>query len=284
MLLTYKDQPIPILDNGYVRLIGIYGNDAHIDYSARMSFDGARKVTDIKSLIRYLVRHRHTSPLEMCEVQFELKIPLFVNQQLIRHRTANINQMSYRYTEAIEEFHLPALDDLKPQSTDNKQGRGGYLFDEEKVAKQAIMQRAYEYCLKAYRELLGDSGQELARETAREVLPAATYTKLTWKCDLHNFFHFLKLRLDPHAQYEIRVLAEAMYFLAKPHFPIAFGAFEDYILNSKHLSALDQNLLGFMMVNKTMPTWEHAERIGMAKREYSEFVVWAESLSTKSTL
>lgn len=283
-MITYQDQPVSILDHGYVKLIGVYGTDQHIDYSARMSYDGQRKVSDLRGLIRYLVRHRHTSPLEMCEVQFELKIPLFVNQQLIRHRTANINQMSYRYTEAIEEFHLPELDDLKPQSTDNKQGRGGFLLDDEKRTKRDIMQRTYDHCLRTYRELLGDSGQELARETAREVLPVATYTKLTWKCDLHNFFHFLKLRLDPHAQYEIRVLAETMYFLAKPHFPIAFSAFEDYILNAKYLSALDQSLLGFLLVNKTMPTWEQAESIGMSKREYSEFVVWAETLSAKSTL
>lgn len=281
-MIDYHDRPIEILDHGYVKLIGIYGTDEHIDYSARMSYEGARKVSDVRTLLRYLIRHWHWSPVEMAEVQFEIKAPLFVVQQLLRHRTANVNQMSLRYTEAFEEFHLPDLDDLRPQSLTNKQGRDGALPSDEADAKQRVMQRAYDYALRCYRELLGDSGKELARETAREVLPVATYTLLTWKCDLRNFFHFLRLRLDPHAQAEIREMAAAMRFLAEPHFPLAFEAFDDYILHAHSLSRMDQALLAQRLRTGVLPSLTDAQSLGMTTREYNDFVEWTRSLDASA--
>lgn len=279
-MITYTDAPVSILDQGYVKLIGVYGNDAHIDYSARMSYEGARKVTDVRTLLRYLIRHWHWSPVEMAEVQFEIKAPLFVVQQLLRHRTANINQMSFRYSEAFEEFHLPELDDLKPQSIANKQGRDGVLTFDEADRKRQLMRRAYVFSNRIYRRLLGESGKELARETAREVLPVATYTKLTWKCDLRNFFNFLRLRLDKHAQKEIRVMAEAMRFLAEPHFKIAFEAFDDYILHAHTLSRLDQLMLTETLRLGYVPSVEYGTSIvGMTTREYHEFVEWFTGLT-----
>jgi len=224
---------------GFVKLLDVMGDDEEVENSARISYgEGTRKVNQTRNLIRYLMRHKHTSPFEMCEVKFHLKLPIFIMRQLVRHRTANLNEYSGRYSVMSNEFYLPEGDYLAKQSTTNNQGRG------EPLESQGLLQfefnRIYDGASMAYQVLLE---HELSREVARALLPVANYTECIWKIDLHNFFHFVKLRSDSHAQREIRDYADAMYELVKPNFPICCEAFEDYIQGATTFSKQEMGVI-----------------------------------------
>ena len=224
---------------GFVKLLDVMGDDEEVENSARISYGkGTRKVNQTRNLIRYLMRHKHTSPFEMCEVKFHLKLPIFIMRQLVRHRTANLNEYSGRYSVMSNEFYLPEGDYLAKQSTTNNQGRG------EPLESQGLLQfefnRIYDGASMAYQVLLE---HELSREVARALLPVANYTECIWKIDLHNFFHFVKLRSDSHAQREIRDYADAMYELVKPNFPICCEAFEDYIQGATTFSKQEMGVI-----------------------------------------
>ena len=224
---------------GFVKLLDVMGDDEEVENSARISYgEGTRKVNQTRNLIRYLMRHKHTSPFEMCEVKFHLKLPIFIMRQLVRHRTANLNEYSGRYSVMSNEFYLPEGDYLAKQSTTNNQGRG------EPLESQGLLQfefnRIYDGASMAYQVLLE---HDLSREVARALLPVANYTECIWKIDLHNFFHFVKLRSDSHAQREIRDYADAMYELVKPNFPICCEAFEDYIQGATTFSKQEMGVI-----------------------------------------
>jgi len=224
---------------GFVKLLDVMGDDEEVENSARISYgEGTRKVNQTRNLIRYLMRHKHTSPFEMCEVKFHLKLPIFVMRQLVRHRTANLNEYSGRYSVMSNEFYLPEGDYLAKQSTTNSQGRGEVL--EQQGLLQFEFNRIYDGASMAYQVLLE---HDLSREVARALLPVANYTECIWKIDLHNFFHFVKLRSDSHAQREIRDYADAMYELVKPNFPLCCEAFEDYIQGATTFSKQEMGVI-----------------------------------------
>lgn len=268
----------PVLDHGLVRVIDYMGDDAAITQAARVSYGrGTKAVQNDEGLIRYLMRHWHSTPFEMCEVKFHVKLPVFVARQWIRHRTANVNEYSARYSILDREFYIPAPENLAAQSTVNNQGRGEVLAGEEAARVLDILRedamRSYDH----YEAMLsqarpdGSPQQGLARELARMNLPANVYTQWYWKVDLHNLFHFLRLRADAHAQYEIRVYAEAMCRIVKDWVPLAYGAFEDYrlggaTLSGKAIEVLKRRLKGEMVTQETS---------GMSKGEWREFEeVW----------
>lgn len=226
---------IPCLDKGFVRLIDVMGDDSSIVQAARVSYGaGTKQVNEDRGLIRYLMRHLHTTPFEMVEFKFHVKLPIFVARQWIRHRTANVNEYSGRYSEMKDEFYVPELGQVRAQSTSNKQGREEEAFaPEEAMRITDHMRGAQEQQYADYLKLL-DTG--LAREIARINLPVSNYTEWYWKIDLHNLFHFLRLRIDAHAQYEIRVYAEAMAGIVKQIVPFAWEAFEDYMLHSERFT------------------------------------------------
>ena len=224
---------------GFVKLLDVMGDDEEVENSARISYgEGTRKVNQTRNLIRYLMRHKHTSPFEMCEVKFHLKLPIFIMRQLVRHRTANLNEYSGRYSVMSDEFYLPEGDYLAKQSTTNSQGRGEVL--EQQGLLQFEFNRIYDGASMAYQVLLE---HDLSREVARAVLPVANYTECIWKIDLHNFFHFVKLRSDSHAQREIRDYADAMYELVKPNYPLCCEAFEDYIQGATTFSKQEMGVI-----------------------------------------
>lgn len=232
---------IQCLDKGFVRLVDSMGDDGAIVQSARVSYGkGTTKVSRDRALIRYLMRHHHSTPFEMVELKFHAKMPIFVARQWVRHRTANINEYSLRYSEAVDDFYIPSPDDVHFQSQINKQGREATPVPDELKAKtieyfEEMSRRSYEL----YEEL-NDAG--IARELARAILPVNIYTQWYWKNDLHNTFHFLRLRMDHHAQYEIRVYADAMAEMVKEVVPVAYEAFEDYSLNGMFFSKLDRDI------------------------------------------
>ncbi|MEM7210720.1 MAG: FAD-dependent thymidylate synthase [Pseudomonadota bacterium] len=231
-------EAVPVLDHGFVRVVDYMGDDAAIVQAARVSYgQGTKKARDDSGLIRYLMRHWHSTPFEMCEIKLHVKLPVFVARQWIRHRTANVNEYSARYSILDREFYIPAPEQLAAQSIQNNQGRGAVLEGDEAAKVLEILKsdagRSYDH----YEAMLSQDGQQgLARELARMNLPANIYTQWYWKIDLHNLFHFLRLRADPHAQYEIRVYAEAMCELVKAWVPAAYAAFEDYRLNAQQFS------------------------------------------------
>ncbi|MDA0924933.1 MAG: FAD-dependent thymidylate synthase, partial [Proteobacteria bacterium] len=212
----------PVLDHGFVRVIDYMGDDSAIVQAARVSYGaGTKHVSNDEGLIRYLMRHWHSTPFEMCEVKFHVKLPVFVARQWIRHRTANVNEYSARYSILDREFYIPAPEHLAAQSTVNNQGRGAVLEGEEAARVLEMLKadagRAYDN----YEAMLSQDGQQgLARELARMNLPANIYTQWYWKVDLHNLLHFLRLRADAHAQYEIRVYADLMCKLVADWVPI----------------------------------------------------------------
>lgn len=262
------DKSIPCLNKGFVRLVDYMGDDAAIVQAARVSYGkGTKSVNEDRGLIRYLMRHKHTSPFEMVEFKFHVKLPIFVARQWIRHRTANVNELSGRYSEMTDEFYLPELVQIRPQSKDNKQGRSDEPVELEKaneiLSKMTLSQtNAYG----EYQEYLGDN---IARELSRINLPLSTFTEWYWKIDLHNLFHFLRLRLDRHAQYEIRVYGEAIAELIKDIVPSAYSAFEDYILNGNNFSASEIELIK-SLINK-----DEIDNVlssaTLSKRELEEF-------------
>ncbi|WP_297615726.1 FAD-dependent thymidylate synthase, partial [uncultured Roseicyclus sp.] len=229
----------PVLDHGFVRVIDYMGDDSAIVQAARVSYGaGTKHVSNDEGLIRYLMRHWHSTPFEMCEVKFHVKLPVFVARQWIRHRTANVNEYSARYSILDREFYIPEPGALAAQSTVNNQGRGAVLEGAEAARVLEMLKsdagRAYDH----YEAMLSQDGQQgLARELARMNLPANVYTQWYWKVDLHNLFHFLRLRADAHAQYEIRVYAELMCKLVADWVPIAYAAFADYRMGGVSLSA-----------------------------------------------
>ena len=228
-----------VLDHGFVRVIDYMGDDSAICQAARVSYGrGTKSVQNDEGLIRYLMRHWHSTPFEMCEIKLHVKLPVFVARQWIRHRTANVNEYSARYSILDREFYIPAPDHLNAQSVVNNQGRGALLEGEEAARVLDILKadsnRAYDH----YEQMISEDGQSgLARELARMNLPANIYTQWYWKVDLHNLFHFLRLRADAHAQYEIRVYADAIANIVADWVPAAFGAFEDYRMGGAQLSA-----------------------------------------------
>ena len=257
------------LDKGFVRLIDVMGDDAAIVQAARVSYgSGTKKVHEDRGLIRYLMRHLHTTPFEMVEFKFHVKLPIFVARQWIRHRTANVNEYSGRYSEMKDEFYVPEPDQVRAQSAMNKQGRADTAFDADQAEKiRTSMQQTQDMLYGQYQELLST---DLAREIARINLPVSNYTEWYWKTDLHNLFHFLRLRIDPHAQYEIRVFGEAMAEIVKAAVPLAYEAFEDYILHARRFSRLELEALRSMLI--TLPTVEELEARGLSGREAREFL------------
>ena len=230
---------IEVHELGFVKLLDVMGNDEEVENAARISYgEGTRKVSQTRNLIRYLMRHKHTSPFEMCEVKFHIKLPIFIMRQLVRHRTANLNEYSGRYSIMSDEYYLPQGDYLQKQSSTNNQGRDE--VHPNKGALQFEFNRVYDNANIAYHNLLEE---DIAREIARAVLPVANYTEVIWKIDLHNFFHVIKLRADSHAQREIQDYANAMYELVKPHFPICCEAFEDYVKNSVTFSRQERDVI-----------------------------------------
>ncbi|WP_373352913.1 FAD-dependent thymidylate synthase [Pseudoroseicyclus sp. CXY001] len=263
----------PVLDHGMVRVVDYMGDDAAICQAARVSYGrGTKSVQNDEGLIRYLMRHWHSTPFEMCEVKLHVKLPVFVARQWIRHRTANVNEYSARYSILDREFYIPEPDALAAQSVVNNQGRGEALSGEEAARVldwlRADAGRAYDH----YEAMISQDGQQgLARELARMNLPANIYTQWYWKVDLHNLFHFLRLRADAHAQYEIRVYAEAICDIVKDWVPAAYAAFEDYRMGGVQLSAKGVACLKRMLGGEEVSQ----ETSGMSKGEWREFwEVW----------
>ncbi len=271
-------QAVPVLDHGFVRVIDYMGDDAAIVQAARVSYGrGTRAANEDKGLIRYLMRHRHSTPFEMCEIKFHVKLPIFVARQWIRHRTANVNEYSARYSILDREFYIPAPQHLAAQSAMNRQGRGEVLQGEEAARVLDLLRedatRNYDHYIEMLNEDEGgqpaDPGRQgLARELARMNLTLNAYTQWYWKTDLHNLFHFLSLRADAHAQYEIRVYAEAMMTMAEAWVPIAAGAFRDYRLGAVTLSAQMLAILRRMLAGEAV---EQAGS-GLSKREWRELM------------
>lgn len=255
-------RPIKCLDHGFVYLVDYMGNDDAVVQAARVSYGvGTRRVSEDRGLIRYLRRHMHTTPSEMVEFKFHCKMPIFVARQWIRHRTANVNEYSGRYSIMSDTFYLPDPAALRQQSTDNKQGRGEELSEEQKTRVLELLKQQYQQQYAGYQEFIDEGGINLARELARIGLSVANYTEWYWKIDLHNLMHFLRLRLDAHAQYEIRVFAEAMARIVKDAVPLSFGAFEDYQLASLTLSRLE---IEFIREHWSSVPWPNREALLLA--------------------
>jgi thymidylate synthase (FAD) len=262
-----------VLDHGFIRVIDYMGDDAAIVQAARVSYGaGTKHVQNDDGLIRYLMRHWHSTPFEMCEIKLHVKLPVFVARQWIRHRTANVNEYSARYSILDREFYIPEPSQLAAQSTVNNQGRGEVLSGAESARVLAMLKSDAAQMYDHYEEMLSQDGQQgLARELARMNLPMNIYTQWYWKVDLHNLFHFLRLRADAHAQYEIRVYAEAIAECVRDWVPLAYAAFEDYrmggvTLSSKAIDVLKRRLKGEVVSQETS---------GMSKGEWREFEgVW----------
>ncbi len=269
--------PIPVLDHGFVRVVDYMGDDAAVVQAARVSYGaGTKRRRDDAGLINYLMRNRHTSPFEMCELKVHMKLPIFVARQQVRHRMANINETSGRYSILDREFYVPEPEHLGVQATANRQGRGEVLDPD--LARRVLdmvradAERAYDH----YERLLGETaagdavedGIGLARELARMGLTLNFYTQWYWKIDLHNLLGFVALRADPHAQYEIRVYAEVLLDILRRWVPLTYEAFVDHRLGAVQLSAKALAALRRMLAG------EHVEResAGMAPGEWRELM------------
>ena len=274
--LLYR--PIPVLDQGFVRVVDYMGDDAAVVQAARVSYGkGTRQVSEDRGLLRYLMRHRHTTPFEMCEIKFHVKLPVFVARQWIRHRTASINEYSARYSILNREFYIPEPEQLSAQSQDNRQGRGGVLQGEEAARVLDILREDSARNYADYQEMLNedDEGnvidpnrQGLARELARMNLPLNIYTEWYWKCNLHNLLYFLSLRADAHAQYEIRVYADAMMEALHAWVPLTAEAFEDYRMGGVHLSRAGLEAVKRMLAGEEVS----AKDCGIPPREWRELM------------
>jgi thymidylate synthase (FAD) len=239
-------EPLPVLDHGFIRVVDYMGDDAAIVQAARVSYGkGTRQASQDEGLIRYLMRHRHTSPFEMCEIKLHVKLPMFIARQWIRHRTANVNEYSARYSILDKEFYVPVADQLAVQSSINNQGRGEAINHDDAEKILDLMKGDAAQAFNSYERLINSDADgkpldperpALARELARIGLPLSTYTQWYWKTDLHNLFHFMALRADSHAQYEIRVYADVIRDIANRWVPLASKAFEDYRLHGVELS------------------------------------------------
>lgn len=270
-------QPFPVLDHGFVRVIDYMGNDDAIVQAARVSYGkGTKKRTEDRGLIHYLLRHAHTTPFEMCEIKFHLKMPFFIARQWLRHRTANVNEYSARYSILDKEFYIPSSEHLATQSSINKQGRGEPLSPDYSQYVRDLLHHDAERNYAHYEELLNEDAEgnpwnpqkeNLARELARMNLPLNFYTQMYWKIDLHNLMHFLTLRADAHAQYEIRVYAEIMLDLLKRWVPFTYEAFIQYRKEGARFS--DNGLKVIKKLLKGVSVSQ--EESGMSKREWNEF-------------
>jgi thymidylate synthase (FAD) len=274
--VLYKAEPV--LDHGFVRVIDYMGDDAAIVQAARVSYGrGTKAVQNDAGLIKYLMRHRHTTPFEMCEIKYHIKLPIFVARQWIRHRTANVNEYSARYSILDKEFYIPAPDHLAAQATNNRQGRGDILTGDEAARVLDLLREDAVRCFDHYQEMLNEddagnpvdpSRDGLARELARMNLPINTYTQWYWKTDLHNLLHFLSLRADPHAQYEIRAYADVMLDSVRRWVPIAADAFEEYRLGGASLSRSAIDVVRRMVAGEEVSQ----EQSGMSAREWRELM------------
>ena len=273
--LLYK--PFSVLDHGFIRVVDYMGNDSAVVQAARVSYGaGTRKVREDQGLIRYLIRHRHTTPFEMCEIKFHVKLPIFVARQWIRHRTANINEYSARYSILDNEFYIPAPEHLARQSSTNRQGRGSVLEGSQALTVMRMLRDDATRAHAHYVEMMDISGDEedqadspgLARELARMNLTLNFYTQWYWKVNLHNFMHFLSLRGDQHAQYEIRAYANVMLEILKKWVPDTFDAFSDYRLGAAELSAKSIIVLRKMLAGEKVAQSDS----GLSKREWRELM------------
>ena len=271
-------QPLPVLDHGFVRVIDYMGDDAAVVQAARVSYGhGTKRAREDAGLIRYLMRHAHTTPFEMCEIKFHVKLPIFVARQWIRHRTANVNEYSARYSILDREFYVPAPEHLGAQSTSNRQGRGELLEGAEAARVldllRADAQQAYDH----YQEMLNEdvagnvldpARQGLARELARMNLPLSFYTQWYWKIDLLNLLHFLWLRHDDHAQHEIRAYAAVMLDTVERWAPLTFEAFMDYRIGGAALSRKGLQVVRKMLAGEDVDR----ESSGMSRAEWRELM------------
>lgn len=247
--VTYPEGAVRVLDRGFVKLVDVMGDDASIVQAARVSYGkGTKSVTEDEGLIRYLMRHHHTTPFEMVEFKFHCRMPIFVARQWIRHRTANVNEVSARYSEMPDWFYEPTPELCTTQSAQNRQGGTGDPIPDAPTVAASFVETQQE----AYEKYEGYLEKNMRRELARINLPVSLYTEWYWKIDLHNLFHFLHLRLDSHAQYEIRVFGEAMASLVKERVPMAWKAFEDYRLNGMHLTRLDIEALKSLIAKRDL--------------------------------
>ena len=271
-------EAIPVLDHGFIRVIDYMGDDSSIVQSARVSYGkGTKKVSTDEGLIRYLMRHWHSTPFEMCEIKYHVKLPIFIARQWIRHRTANVNEYSARYSILDKEFYIPAKDQLSAQATNNRQGRGELITGEQadevlKILKDDAV-RTYDNYEKMLNErfdgtIIDEKKSGLARELARMNLTLNSYTQWYWKTDLLNLMNFLFLRGDSHAQYEIRVYAEKMLETVKKWVPITHAAFLDYRVGAAHLSSKGLKIVR-SMINGNKVRYEDS---GLSKREWNELM------------
>ena len=271
-------EPVPVLDHGFIRVVDYMGDDAAIVQAARVSYGrGTRRTSEDQGLINYLMRHRHTTPFEMCEIKYHVKLPIFVARQWIRHRMANVNEYSGRYSILDNEFYLPAPEHLAAQATTNRQGRGTLL---DGATAQHVLDLLREDAQRAYRgyvELLNEdaagtpidpSRPGLARELGRMNLSLNFYTQWYWKTDLHNLMHFLSLRADPHAQYEIRAYAEAMLGTLARWVPMTYAAFLEYRMNAALLSATGLSVIRRLLAGERVDQ----PSSGLSAREWRELM------------
>jgi len=271
-------EAIPVLDHGFIRVIDYMGDDSSIVQSARVSYGkGTKKVSTDDGLIRYLMRYRHSTPFEMCEIKYHVKLPIFIARQWIRHRTANVNEYSARYSILDKEFYLPAKDQLAAQSQSNRQGRGNVLQGKQAEEVLNILKDDATRTYDNYEKLLNErfDGTKidenkigLARELARMNLTLNTYTQWYWKTDLLNLLNFLFLRADDHAQYEIRVYAQTMLDTVKKWVPITYQAFMDYRVGAAEISSKGLKVIKFMISGKEISQ----EESGLSKREWNELM------------
>ena len=265
--VTYPEGAIKVLDKGFVKLVDVMGDDSSIVQAARVSYGkGTKTVNEDEGLIRYLMRHHHTTPFEMVEFKFHCRMPIFVARQWIRHRTANVNEMSARYSEMPDWFYEPPAELCTTQSAQNRQGGTGTPVDDS-AAMAENFKAIHDDTYAKYETFLSKG---MRRELARVALPVSLYTEWYWKIDLHNLMHFLRLRMDPHAQYEIRVFAEAMGEIVKARLPVTWRAFEDYSLHAISFSGLEVEYLKAAL--KSGPSGERpaVEKFISNKREQRE--------------
>lgn len=269
--------PFKVLDHGFIRVIDYMGDGGAVAQMARVSYGkGTKTVNEDRGLLRYLMRNRHSSPFEGDEIKLHIKLPIFVMRQWIRHRTANVNEYSMRYSEPKDEFYCPELENIQLQATDNKQGRSGEMELEYKEEFQRVTSMTAERAKTAYNQ---HKAMGVARELNRMNLPLTAYTEAYWKIDLHNLLHFLSLRADPHAQYEIRVYAEVILEqIVKVWVPDIYEAFIDYVMEAETFSRQEMDIIKKVMYmavtqSKFVPhIKEELTENGVSKREIAEFL------------
>jgi len=271
-------EAIPILDHGFIRVVDYMGDDTSIVQAARVSYGkGTKKVSTDSGLIKYLMRHWHSTPFEMCEIKYHVKLPIFIARQWIRHRTANVNEYSARYSILDKEFYLPAPENLAAQSQINRQGRGEILEGEQAKKVLELLKSDAEQTYSNYEMMLNerydgsvidDKEVGLARELARMNLTLNTYTQWYWKTDLLNLMNFLRLRADHHAQFEIRAYADAMLDTVKRWVPITYEAFLDYRVGGTEVSAKGKSVIQNLIKGEQVS----AEQSGLSKREWNELM------------